>query len=67
MNSPKPDKSVTYGVELTYGIPDPLPKDWMEKHGHLSITTVKTVRPAEKPGRMAIELSVKTLDLNGKT
>lgn len=66
MDSPKPDKSVTHKVELTYGLPDPLPKDWMAKHGHLSTTTIKSVRPAEKPGRMSIELSVKPLDLNGK-
>jgi hypothetical protein len=67
MDSQNPNESVTYAVALTYGIPSPLPKDWMDKHGHLSITTERSVRVGGgPPGRLSIELSVKALDLTGK-
>lgn len=64
MDSKNPTESVTHAVTLTYGLPDPLPKDWMNKHGHLSITTERMVRVGGgPPGRLSIELSVKPLDL----
>ena len=67
MTDKKPPVSITHAVTLTIGLPDPLPKDWMKKFGHLSITTERVERvDTEHPGRLSIELSVKPLDLNGK-
>jgi len=55
---------VTHAVELTYGLPSPLPKDWMDRFGHLSVTVERSERvDADHPGRLAIELSVRPLDL----
>ena len=67
MDSQKQPESVTHAVTLTYGLPDPLPKDWMQKFGHLSITSERTQRVGtDHPGRLSIELSVKPLDLKPK-
>jgi hypothetical protein len=62
----KPTDAVTHEVALTYGLPSPLPTGWMARFGHLSVTVERSECPAEKPGRMSIELSVKPLDLNQK-
>ena len=60
----KAEPQTTHEVVLTYGIPDPLPEDWMERFGHLSLTSERVLRVEPGvPGRMEISLKVNKLDV----